>query len=128
MNRKSKFFIKIGAIAYNLGWKHRPRLNGKFVVGLIDYNGQTIDTYVGLQPTVEWINIWHEVLHAILNNAGINDHNEDLLNILAHGICNVLAENPSIHAPLSSAERAEPEDEDPETPLEEELHYDARTD
>lgn len=125
--RKSNLFIKIGAVLYSIGWKHRPRYNGKFAAGVIDYFDQTIDTYLGLAPTVEWINLWHEYLHGILQNAGYENHDEKMISTLAHGICQVLTDNTFVHAPIDPTNRAEPEDEPSTTPIEEEFKDDART-
>jgi hypothetical protein len=127
VNRKSKIFIKIGLLLYNIGWKYRPRLNGKFVVGLIDYFDLTIDTYVGLPPEVEWINLWHEYLHGILHNAGYENHDEKMINTLAHGICQVLADNPIAHEPYDPRGRPSCEDVEPETNIEMEFEDNTRT-
>ena len=116
--------VKIGALLYRVCWKHRPRFKAKFVVGLIDYYDQRIDTYVGLSPATEWVNLWHETVHGILHNAGIDDHDENMVNALAHGICQVLVDNPKIHDPLMLTDRLEPEDVKPETSIEKEFEYD----
>jgi hypothetical protein len=119
--------IKIGAFLYHICWKHRPRFKGKFVAGVIDYFEQRIDTYIGLSPEAEWVNLWHETIHGILHNAGIDDHDEKMVNALAHGICQVLVDNAFIHEPIALKNRTEPDDPEPTTPLEEELEYDTRT-
>jgi hypothetical protein len=121
MTRKSNIILRIGAILYNLGWKHRPHYEGKFCVGLVDYFDQTIDTYVGLAPSMEWVNVWHEMVHAILKNAGYEDHDEEMVSALAHGICQILIDNPIVHQPIPLSQRQEPEDEVTQISLEQEL-------
>lgn len=123
----SKITIKIGALMYQICWKHRPRFNNKFVAGVINYFDQRIDTYVGLSSEAEWVNLWHEIIHGILHNAGIDNHDESMVNALAHGICQILVDNPVVHQPIAIEDRTIPEDIEPTTPLEEELEYDNRT-
>jgi len=129
MNRKSKIVVKIGALPYNIGWMYRPRYNNKFAAGVINYFEQTIDTYVGLAPSVEWVNLWHEYLHGILHNAGYDNHDEQMINALAHGICQVLTDNEITHRPYDPTDRPETEDKEPNTPIEKEFETDeSRTD
>jgi hypothetical protein len=41
--------------------------------------------------------LWHEILHGILHGAGIrDDHDEQQIEALAHGIIQVLRDNPSL--------------------------------
>ena len=114
--------IKVGPVTYTVNWMHRPRFQGKFVPGVIDYFKQRIETYVGLPPTIEWINLWHETIHAILKNAGVQDHDEDLINALAHGICLVLKDNPQMHQPIDPTERDQPEDDEPKEDISNEFN------
>ena len=124
-----RIMLQIGAMIYRVCWKHRPRFEGKFTVGVIDYYDQTIDTYAGLASPIEWVNLWHETLHAVLYNAGhTGKHDEELINTLAHGICQVLINNPIMHQPLEINQRTEPEDEAPTISLEEEMDDDNRRD
>jgi len=113
--------VKIGAVEYAICWKHRPRFEGRFVPATIDFFTPQIDLYIGLAPPIEFVNLWHETLHGILRNAGYTEHDEDLINALAHGIVQVLVENPRVlHAPFTPQERSLPEDKEPETSLDEE--------
>ena len=61
--------------------------------GLCDYKRQTITLQPDLHPTVERLVLWHEIIHAILYQLGYNDHDEKLVDGLAHSIVSVLTEN-----------------------------------
>jgi hypothetical protein len=41
--------------------------------------------------------LWHEIIHGILQHAGISDHNEQQIEALAYGIMQVLRDNPWLH-------------------------------
>ena len=86
--------IRIGPLDYKI----------KTVIGLNE-NGQKIDGQVhhwkslirleqemNAQCTRE--TLWHEVLHAILTQAGYSEQNEAMLEAISHGVMGVLRDNP----------------------------------
>ena len=48
------------------------------------------------RDTVKYITLWHEIIHAILCGAGLADHDEQIVNAIAHGIVDVLERNPDL--------------------------------
>ena len=42
------------------------------------------------------VTLWHEVVHGILFGAGMRDHDEQIVDALAHGLVQVLRDNPEI--------------------------------
>ena len=90
--------VKIGAIEYKIVEEK----------GLTDSSGDTkldgrcgwhnceihIEKKMSLQT--KQLTVWHEVIHAILIHAGVNKHDEQLINILSYGIMDVLENNPEM--------------------------------
>lgn len=66
--------------------------------GLCDYKRQTITLQPDLHPTAERLVLWHEIIHAILYQLGYNDHDEKLVDGLAHSIVSVLSENQALNS------------------------------
>lgn len=66
-------------------------------LGLCSYKEQQITLRPDMHPTTERIVLWHEVIHAILFQLGYNDHDEKLVDGLAHNIVSVLVENPRLN-------------------------------
>lgn len=91
--------LKIGPIIYKVIKTKKPIFEGKKVIGKIDYFEQTIEILQELEVDYAWVNLWHECLHGILHTAGYEDHDEQLISVLAHGICQVLRDNVCTHRP-----------------------------
>jgi hypothetical protein len=64
--------------------------------GLIDYGKQIIVINSGLAPQAKQVTLWHEIVHGILYNLGHINHDEVMVDSLAHGIVSVLADNPQL--------------------------------
>lgn len=58
--------------------------------GHIVYNQSEIRVEQDMTPLMKYIIIWHEVIHGILEQAGIDEHDENVVVALAYGIANVL--------------------------------------
>lgn len=65
--------------------------------GLCDYKKQTITLQPDMHPTAERLVLWHEVIHAVMFQLGYNDHDERLVDGLAHYIVSVLNDNPRLN-------------------------------
>lgn len=89
--------VKIGPHTYTV--KEVERLisvEGSTVLyGQIRCAQQTIEIEKGMVGTYKRQTIWHEVVHGILEGAGIrDDHDERLIDALSTGIVQVLQDNP----------------------------------
>ncbi len=87
--------IKIGPITYTVVKKDgltsldkSAKLDGHIV-----FSECQIKVEQSLSPQAERQVIWHEVLHGIITQAG-REHNEELIDVLAYGIMDVLQANP----------------------------------
>lgn len=93
--------IKIGAIDYAVIEKED--------LYFVDDGGKRC----GLHGDIQWANaqirvasdqteqvkvavLWHEAVHGILNNAGMNDHPEALVQALGYGLVQLVRDNPEL--------------------------------
>lgn len=67
--------------------------------GLCDYRRQTITIQTELHPRAARVVLWHELVHAMLYQLGYNEHDEKLVDGLAHCIVLVLDDNPELKGP-----------------------------
>jgi len=64
--------------------------------GLCNWGQQTLVIQKGLSAPPKRQRIWHESFHAMLFMAGIESHNERVLDTLASGIMAALRDNPEL--------------------------------
>lgn len=90
--------IKIGGLDYELIEEYNlcaedgtKRLNGHII-----YDKCQIKVDQNLNQQVKAVTVWHEVLHGILTQAGVEEHDEKLIEILSYGIVQVLRDNPEL--------------------------------
>ena len=81
--------VTIGGITYQI--KFVEATPGE-VVGAIDYN-QNIIFIEKHEIQRVWETILHEIIHAILYNAGYEEHDERLVGALSHGLMALLRQN-----------------------------------
>jgi len=94
--------IKIGATKYRIvteknlvGDDGLKRLDGH-----IRYSSSEIKLDADLGPQARRQVIWHEVLHGIMTHAGIETHDEHLIEAISYGLMNVLQDNPWLAQPV----------------------------
>lgn len=93
--------IKIGPIIYEVVEEKgltTPDKNSK-LDGHIRYGPCEIAVDVDLSEQSKRVTIWHEVVHAILETAGIHKHDEGMVDALAYGIMGVLQDNEWLREP-----------------------------
>lgn len=73
-------------------------LNLEGASGQIRYLKDEIALMPNLAPQAKLFVLWHEMVHGILTLAGTDDHDEQTVNKLAHGIIQVLKDNPDLVA------------------------------
>ncbi len=89
--------VKIGPITYRVKLAKKVlRHNGQGLDGQIDYGQARITIRKGIDPQVTKLVLWHEIIHGIFSNAGMSKQDEQMIEILASGIVDVLASNPEL--------------------------------
>jgi hypothetical protein len=86
--------IKIGPIVYEVSEENRVASESMW--GQIVYAESKIELNPGMNAQHRTITLWHEVLHGMLLQGGIREHDERILDVLAHGIVGVLRDNPEL--------------------------------
>jgi hypothetical protein len=93
--------IKIGPVTYRV--EQVLRLLGSnsdgsstWLNGRVRYEKALIELEKELPEEVEPIAIVHEIIHAILEQAGINDVPESIVIALGYGLVQVLRDNPEL--------------------------------
>jgi Zn-dependent peptidase ImmA (M78 family) len=83
--------LHIGAVTYTVS---EAKLRG--ACGTCNYEQARIRINARLDPQLKRVTLWHEIIHALLFNAGVYtaEHNEQQIDALAHGIIQVLRDNP----------------------------------
>jgi hypothetical protein len=83
--------IRIGAITYQI---EEHKLRG--ACGECNYEQARIRISPKLAGQLKRVTLWHEIIHAVLFNAGVYapEHDEQQIDALAHGIVQVLDDNP----------------------------------
>lgn len=85
--------IKVGPIEFALGGMEQAGEDADFYSAQLNIAGEQILVNTALGPTTAIVAVWHEVLHAILHQAGYDDHDEGKIEALAFGVVSVLKEN-----------------------------------
>jgi hypothetical protein len=84
--------IRIGPIDYDV-IEVKGLVSKEFACGECNYERGRIRIDAGMHSQVKQVTIWHEAIHAILHGAAIGDHDEQVVDALAHGIVQVLRDN-----------------------------------
>jgi hypothetical protein len=89
--------VRIGPIDYEMELIEELQTeDGESADGWICYADGAIRLDAALHPQLRRVTLWHEILHAILTQTGRQRHNEGELDALAHGIVQVLRDNPDL--------------------------------
>lgn len=89
--------VKIGPITYKVyRAKKVTRRDGQSLDGQIDYGKACITIRKGIDAQVTRLVLWHEIIHGILSNAGMSGQDEQMIEILASGIVDVLTMNSNL--------------------------------
>jgi hypothetical protein len=86
--------VKIGPIRYDVV---ETEIN-THTCGETDVMKCRIRINAGMHPDIAKVTLWHEIIHGILFAAGLTDHDEQVTDAIAHGIVQVLADNPELKA------------------------------
>ena len=86
--------VQIGPITYQVKEESRTALDSFY--GQIVYSDGLIALQPGMAPVYQEITLFHEILHGMLLQGGIRDHDERVLDVLAHGFVMLLRDNPGL--------------------------------
>lgn len=93
--------IRIGAFDYELVYfedeisaEEEDGVYKEF--GNINFEKLTIRVWKGVHPQMTPQVILHEIVHGILYNAGYQEHSEELINAITHGLISLSRDNPSL--------------------------------
>lgn len=90
--------VRVMGIPYTIEKQDRITVDGQNADGCITYNVATIQIVDGMPIEVERAVVVHEIMHAVFKGQGQNDyqHDEALLEAVAHGVVQVLRDNPGL--------------------------------
>jgi hypothetical protein len=99
--------VLIGSIIYDV--LYLPDLYGSEgpLCGDINTSRARIRINADDDSQVQVVTLWHEVIHGMLYTAGIREHDEVLVDALAHGLVQVMRDNPEIIPTLDAETRTE---------------------
>ena len=86
--------VKVGPIIYQvIETRGLVSSEGKKLDGQIDYGGCLIEIEEGIHPQQKALTLAHEIIHAIMFQAGYTEHDESVIDSLAYGWLSVLQDN-----------------------------------
>jgi hypothetical protein len=88
--------LRIGSMVYEVEDVESLHDDGGRLNGRIIHDDCRIEITAGLNPQTHRVVLWHEVLHGILVQAGIREHDEAMIAVLAYGIVGALRDNPEL--------------------------------
>lgn len=91
--------IRIGGIDFTVVERKDLRDGDTWLNGHILYNLCEIRIEEELTLHKKWIVAWHEVLHGLLEHAGMDDHEEKIIAALGYGVTQALRDNPWLRQP-----------------------------
>jgi hypothetical protein len=95
--KNDKGQIKIGPQTFAIVVKEDLRQGDESLDGWIKFSESTIYLDARLDTFSHRQVLWHEVIHAIVNMAGIKDVKEEAIDAISFGIMDVLQDNPWIN-------------------------------
>jgi hypothetical protein len=88
--------LRIGPFDYEVKLQSGLFDGGQRLSGHCKYSTSEIVIDADEGPQAQHATLWHEIVHAIINNADGSKHDEALVNTLGHGIMQVLRDNPEL--------------------------------
>lgn len=86
--------IRIGGVDYEV--VDDPVLTDVQLCGQIRYLRCQIAVAPGIHPQAKVQILLHEIVHGILHNAGIDEQPENMVDAIAHGMMQVIRDNPDL--------------------------------
>ena len=88
---KNKHTVFIGALEYTISYESDLVHQG--LDGKITHCEGSIRLRPNMNPAFERVILWHEIIHAILTNAAMDEQDERMIIVLAHGVAQVIGDN-----------------------------------
>ncbi len=88
--------VQIGPILYDVLRIPELASDAGSLCGDFSFSRARIRINADDDPQCQVVTLWHEVIHGILYTAGLRDHDEQIIDALAHGLVQVLSDNPEI--------------------------------
>lgn len=88
--------VKIGGMRYRVQRVKGPiqvNEDGSQIIGRIDNIDNTIKLTSGMAPDRMKVTLIHELIHGVLDSAGISNHDEALIDALAAGLHQIHTDN-----------------------------------
>lgn len=94
--------VQVLGIPYTIEKQDRITVDGQNADGSITYNVARIQIVDGMPIEVERATVLHEIMHALFKSQGQHDyqHDEALLEAVAHGVVEIMRCNPALVAYL----------------------------
>lgn len=86
--------VQIGPVTYTVKEEARTATEGYY--GQIIFSESMITLTPGMSDSLKLITLWHEILHALLHQAGLKDHDEHVIVPISFGIVDILENNPQL--------------------------------
>lgn len=93
--------VKIGPISFStkkIDDLHTCNDDGKkvYLNGHILYSSAEIRLSGELTGDLQRVTMWHEIVHGILEQAGVDDHPETIIRLLGFGLVQIIRDNPEL--------------------------------
>ncbi len=89
--------VRVGAFDYRVVEVERLQNDDRSpLLGKVDVRDLTIAIDAEADDQVKQTTLWHEMMHAILVQAGLDEHDEKVLEVLCYGIVGILRDNPQL--------------------------------
>lgn len=90
--------VRVGPIVYDVSVVDELHLmDGDTKIRYMGLESKT-EAYIkvcsGMKPAIEAVTLLHEILHAVYDNAGATEHSEETIDFIAHGIADIIRQNP----------------------------------
>lgn len=94
INIDNSVIIKVGGVGYKVNQVPFIEINGdRNYLGSCDFENQLIQVTSGLESGRKGQILTHELVHAIFNEAGFSEHDEDMVNRLGIVLYQVIKDN-----------------------------------
>lgn len=90
--------VMVFGIPYTIAKPDRITVDGVNADGCVTYNVQEIEVVDGMPVEVERTVLLHEIMHAAFKGQGQHEyqHDEALLEAIAHGVVQIMRDNPEL--------------------------------